>query len=324
MPVYNAEKYLQEAIDSILQQTLTNFEFLIIDDGSTDSSVEIIRSYTDPRIRLVQNEKNLGMTLTLNKGIELSSTEIIARMDADDISYPERLQIQFDYFKDHPDCALLSTWAREVTVDKEPYWIGEFESDYYNYCMNFENWIYHPTVMYKRSAVIDAGMYCDFYSEDYDLWWRISRKFKTFNISQVLLDYRLSDESLCRVVKKNEYHKAHHQQVIRNIHHFTGNTFSITYNEVEFLRNNFEPILNEKNFWAIVKCLNKLKYINRCILQDSNVGGSKNKIKDALNFKWIYIIKSLYRYLPKTKLALILIFVGNGSLLLNKVFGKRQ
>src|SRR5690242_1454586 len=107
MPVYNAERFLREAIDSILAQSLQQFEFLIIDDGSTDSSVDIIRSYTDSRIRFIQNERNLGISATLNKGIELSKTELIARMDADDISYPTRLEKQYQYFLTHPDCALL-------------------------------------------------------------------------------------------------------------------------------------------------------------------------------------------------------------------------
>lgn len=102
MPVYNGEKYLREAIDSILEQTLTDFEFLIIDDGSKDNSVQIINSYNDPRIRLVKNETNLGISKTLNRGIEMASAEFIARMDADDISYPARLQKQYDYLIKHP------------------------------------------------------------------------------------------------------------------------------------------------------------------------------------------------------------------------------
>src|SRR5690242_19294735 len=89
MPVYNAEKYLAEAIDSILQQTLTNFEFIIIDDGSSDRSISIIQSYNDPRIRFIRNEQNMGISKTLNRGIEMAAAELIARMDADDISYPE-------------------------------------------------------------------------------------------------------------------------------------------------------------------------------------------------------------------------------------------
>ena len=94
MPVFNGEKYLREAIDSILNQTLTDFEFLIIDDGSRDNCVQIISSYSDPRIKFVRNDTNLGISKTLNRGIEMASAEYIARMDADDISYPTRLQKQ--------------------------------------------------------------------------------------------------------------------------------------------------------------------------------------------------------------------------------------
>src|SRR6186713_3066927 len=97
MPVYNAERFLAAAIDSILNQSFTDFEFLIIDDCSSDNSVNIITSYKDPRILLYQNEKNLGISATLNKGIELASTDLVARMDSDDISYPDRLQKQVDF-----------------------------------------------------------------------------------------------------------------------------------------------------------------------------------------------------------------------------------
>ena len=117
MPVYNAERHLREAIDSILAQSFKPFEFLIIDDGSTDRSASIIASYRDERIRFFRNETNLGISATLNKGIALSSCELIARMDADDISHPQRLQKQFGFMKRNPACALLSTWARVVNED---------------------------------------------------------------------------------------------------------------------------------------------------------------------------------------------------------------
>jgi len=159
MPVYNAERFLSEAMDSIVGQTLTDFEFLIIDDGSTDRSYEIIRSYKDDRIRLVQNETNLGITASLNKGIQLARAALIARMDADDISYPDRLQKQYDYLTSHPDCALLSTFARVITEDKQTVYIERTNSHYFYYNLTFATPIYHPTVMYVKIAVQDVGMY---------------------------------------------------------------------------------------------------------------------------------------------------------------------
>ncbi|HUQ96893.1 MAG TPA: glycosyltransferase, partial [Chitinophagaceae bacterium] len=167
MPVYNADAFLREAMDSILQQTLTDFEFLVIDDGSSDNSLAIIKSYNDARIRFVQNEKNIGISATLNRGIELASCELIARMDADDIAYPQRLQKQYDFFSAHLDCALLATWAREVSESGEAIRTEKWRRPFYYYNLTFECWIYHPTVMFKRSAVRDVGAYSTPYSEDY-------------------------------------------------------------------------------------------------------------------------------------------------------------
>ena len=192
MPVYNAEKYLKESIESILNQTFKNFEFLIIEDGSTDSSVEIIRSFSDPRIRLIQNEKNLGITATLNKGIELASSELIARMDADDISLPERLEKQFDYFQKNPECALLSTAVRRFNSEGTKNKIMEHNLEHFYYFSIFNTWIKHPTVMYKRSAVKEVGKYSRTYAEDFNLWSKIIRKYNFYHINEVLLDYRIT------------------------------------------------------------------------------------------------------------------------------------
>src|ERR1700722_6197041 len=98
MPVFNGEKYLKDAIESILRKPFTNFEFLIINDGSSDNTVSIIESYADARIHLIHNEKNLGLIASLNKGVELASGTYIARMDCDDISFPERLAKQLEVF----------------------------------------------------------------------------------------------------------------------------------------------------------------------------------------------------------------------------------
>ena len=115
MPVYNGEKYLRESVDSILNQTFTDFELLIINDGSTDSSMEILNSYSDSRIRIVTNEVNLRLIKTLNKGIDLATGEYIARMDCDDIADPKRLEIQLQYMEKHPDVAVCGTGVKAVS-----------------------------------------------------------------------------------------------------------------------------------------------------------------------------------------------------------------
>ena len=109
MPAYNAEKYINEAIDSILAQTFTDFEFIIIDDGSTDSTCAIVESYSDSRIRFFKNEHNLGVAATLNRGLDLARGEYIARMDADDISLPTRFEKQAAYMDSHPDVVVCGT-----------------------------------------------------------------------------------------------------------------------------------------------------------------------------------------------------------------------
>ena len=109
MPVYNGALYLREAIDSILSQTHTNLELIIINDGSNDNSEEIILSYEDNRIRYIINEKNSGICVTLNKGLDIAKGKYIARMDCDDISCPERLQMQIEYMEQNPSIGVLGS-----------------------------------------------------------------------------------------------------------------------------------------------------------------------------------------------------------------------
>ncbi len=311
MPVYNAEKYLAQAIDSMLQQTFHDFEFLIIDDGSSDSSVAIINAYFDPRIRLITNESNLGISATLNKGIAMCSTELIARMDADDISYPDRLQKQYDFFLNNPECALLATWAREVNPGGQPLTTEMINSAYLYYALVFQCVIYHPTVMYKRSAVMSVGMYNTPYSEDFEMWWQLTRNYKVACLHEVLLDYRITDESLCRTTKKMEYDTAQYAQVLRNIHYYTGYEYKLNYNEVECLRYNCEPLLNEDSVDAIVICLDKLAYINNAILNKDNINRIEDNIEQAGFQKRQSIIDYFSVYLPFKKFASLLARTGN-------------
>jgi glycosyltransferase involved in cell wall biosynthesis len=247
MPVYNAEVFLAEAIDSILKQTFADFEFLIIDDGSTDNSRAIVQAYVDPRIRYVLNEKNLGISATLNKGIEMANCELIARMDADDISLPGRLEKQYNYLQAHPDCVFVSSWFRRFNADGTEDRVLKNKPEHFYYHLIFNNWINHPSVMYKRSAVIDVGMYSKFYAEDFNLWSKLVRKYKFHNIPEVLVHYRIGEKSLSRGVRKMEYIQAHLEQIIENIHYYTGDKFPLNIAEAEFLRGTGPSVsMNEK------------------------------------------------------------------------------
>lgn len=315
MPVYNAERFLREAINSILAQSFQPFEFIIIDDGSTDRSAEIIASYRDPRIRFIRNHKNMGISATLNKGISLASCELIARMDADDISYPQRLQKQYAYMKRNPECALLSTWARVVAEDKKFIRLERYRSNFYYYNLTFECWIYHPTIMFRKAAVQELGMYSVPYSEDYDLFWKMSIHFPIANLPEPLLDYRITDNSLNLVLRKDEYERANTENVLRNIRYYMGEDFEISPEAFECLRHNFKPVLARYDLPVVREALAALDDITERILNKENVNRDVKSIRRARYFKRRFILHELARALPLLKGAELLVHTSAWQLL---------
>jgi glycosyltransferase involved in cell wall biosynthesis len=200
MPVYQGEKYLREAIESILAQTFTDFEFIIVEDGSTDRSAGIVQSYSDPRINLIRNDSNLGLIASLNKGLDTVSGEYIARMDQDDISLPERLAKQLAFMEEHPDIAASGTWARDINdkgqiiaVRQVP--IGrQMEIDFWR-----PSPLIHPATIIRAAHL--GNMRYDakaLHDEDFDLWLRLRKKYKLDNLPEYLLLYRVHDESISR------------------------------------------------------------------------------------------------------------------------------
>ncbi|MFC0771498.1 glycosyltransferase family 2 protein [Terrimonas alba] len=326
MPVYNAERFLSEAIDSILNQTFADFEFLILDDGSTDSSVKIINSYCDQRIVLVQNETNLGITASLNKGINLARAGLIARMDADDISYPDRLQKQYTYLNEHPDCALVSTLARVITEDKQTVYIDKTDSNYFYYNLTFCSPIYHPSVMYRKTAVQDVGMYTVPYSEDFELFWLLSRRYKIYNLPEVLLDYRNNPQSLHQVTKRKEYTEAAFQQTTRNLRFYAGENYSIAKDYVNCFQYDIEPLLKQRKIGRIVKCFRELEFITERIIGTENVNRDIKNIRKAALYKRRFTLTLILKQLPRSKSALLLLRLWELSMLLNhvKYFLKRK
>jgi len=207
MPVYNGAAYLREAMDSMLRQTFGDFEFLIINDGSTDKSVEIVESYRDPRIRLVNNESNLGLISTLNKGIDLATGEYIARMDCDDISSPKRLEHQVAFLESHPDVGVCGTWAKVFNVEWS--YVLQHPTDHEGIkCLMFINSsIVHPSTMFRRNLFISNNLYYDEsfqHAEDYELWLRAARYTRLANIPEILIDYRISVSQVSAVHQQEQ------------------------------------------------------------------------------------------------------------------------
>ena len=201
MAVYNGQRYLRIAIDSILKQTFTDFEFFIIDDGSKDASVEIIKSYSDPRIRLVINEKNIGLASSLNKGIDSSAGRYIARMDCDDISLPQRLEKQVAFLEHHTDIGICGSGI-EVIGKKPGALAGFFNDDaMIRSSLIFDSGFAHPAVMMSRHLLNEADLRYDAsftHAQDYDLWARAAAYTKFANLPEILLHYRIHAESAGR------------------------------------------------------------------------------------------------------------------------------
>jgi glycosyltransferase involved in cell wall biosynthesis len=196
MSVYNAGGFLTEAVDSVLAQTFEDFEFVIIDDGSTDGSLAALQQITDPRVRVLPQE-NRGLIASLNRGIEESRGQLIARMDADDRCEADRFAIQVRYLDQHPEISLLggsvaimdeagNPLSPKVGFPKthETIWNG----------IGRRPWVFcHPAVMYRRSAAIATGMYRrDFaHAEDAEFFARLMTRYRAANLPDVLLHYRL-------------------------------------------------------------------------------------------------------------------------------------
>jgi len=209
MPVYNGEKFLAEAIDSILCQTFKDFEFLIINDGSTDKTKEIIQSYTDPRIRYVENEKNIKLIASLNKGLDLAKGRYIARMDADDISLPERLEKQFSFMEKNSEIGFCGTKAN-VFEGKLLKKFPETDDDI-RIRMFFFNHIPHPSVMLRKSVLVQNNLKYDknyIHAEDYALWLQMLKFTNVYIIQETLVLHRLHENQISEIYNKEQYSTA--------------------------------------------------------------------------------------------------------------------
>ena len=216
MAVYNGEKYLVEAIESILSQSLQDFEFLIIDDASTDTSRKLIKGFHDKRINVVSNSENLRLAASLNRGMHLARGEYIARMDADDISLPQRLEKQVAYMEDHREIGVSGTWL-ECFGDLTGIWDYPCDSATIKAGMLFQNRLGHPTVIMRRQWMLRQGLFYDpdfLEAEDYKLWTKCAEHFSLGNVGEVLLKYRWHKGQASQVNSQLQY--KYHSLVCRD------------------------------------------------------------------------------------------------------------
>jgi glycosyltransferase involved in cell wall biosynthesis len=215
LPAYNAEKFLKEALDSIINQTYSNFECIVINDGSTDKTQEIIDAYADPRIKCILHKENKGLIESLNEGILSAKGVYIVRMDADDIAFENRIQVQVDYMESNPQIAAVGSHAiffNENKASPIENWALDQKTNTQSEIKKtliWENCLIHPSMCFRTNVVkhllydLNQKNY-----EDYDLWLRmIANKYAISKINEPLLYYRVQLHSITQssIRKSNFY-----------------------------------------------------------------------------------------------------------------------
>ena len=202
MPVFNGEKYLQEAIESILIQSFKDFEFIIVNDGSTDNSLNIIKSFDDDRIVII-NQKNMGLPTALNNGIEKSISQYIARMDADDISLPNRLDLQYQYLEKNRDVVAVGGHVEIIDEDGEYIYTAKQPNTWEEIKNTFpQTPFFHSCVMFRKKQFIQVGGYFNVpIAEDNILFINLAKIGKLINLDSKLIKYRISPQAFSRKSK---------------------------------------------------------------------------------------------------------------------------
>lgn len=309
MPIYNGEKFLKEAIESILKQTFSDFELLVINDSSTDNTEKIILSYKDKRIIYLKNDQNLGLIKTLNKGLEIAQGEFIARMDHDDISVTNRFEKQLEVFATNPEIGVCGTWFTLFgknqlnEIIKHPINPEDIKIALLGSCV-----LGHPTVMFRKIALANLRYDNDYnFCEDFEFWTRLSRITKIYNIPESLLNYRFHDTNLSILngdlqwenTKKTIGNQLQHinleinEQIIR----FCWSLFS---------NQNFN--LSTAEFMKVVNFANLLEAKNKQV-NFYNQKHLKNMIKKKLEILFDSSLKDNWRIIPfllKSRKELIL------------------
>jgi hypothetical protein len=227
LPVYNAEKYIAASIRSMLAQTYTNFELIIINDGSKDKSGDVIRGFDDSRIRYYEQE-NAGMGATLNRAITLAQGEFIARQDADDVSLPDRFAAQVTFLETQEEYGLVG--ARAAIVDENLKPTGRFHAHPLmhtdlTYDLLFDNPFVHSAVMMRKSMLDKIGPYALSKAsliQDYELWTRFARKFRVANLDENLVLYREVTSGMSQTTRN--YGEVVAKQAEENISWLLGNS----------------------------------------------------------------------------------------------------
>ena len=294
MPVYNREKYITASVKSILSQTFTNFEFIIVNDGSTDKTVEIIKSFNDKRILLVENEQNRGIVYSRNRGLALAKGEYIGMFDSDDIAYPEKFEKQIQFLKNNTDVGMVGSWVKHIDengIIQQTKWKLKAKPEFIPAIMLFRNYFVQATVVIRKTALPQNGYSKGFdIVEDSKMWFDVSLKNKVANIQEYLLNYRVHTGGISNV--GSEKHKENSKKLFKYI--FNHLEINATDNELDlhYLIKNQDKIKSIIELKAIEQWLLKIVRQNEKVKMYDPV-----ILKKVIFNRWIkscYKAKSLH------------------------------
>lgn len=260
IPLYNTEKYIEEAVKSILSQTYKNLEVIIIDDGSKDNSGNIVKRIDDKRIKLICQE-NSGMAAALNKGIAMAKGEYIARQDADDIAYPQRLEKQISFLQKNEHYAVVGTWAKVFSDDNKEHKAHQHPAD--NLTLKlfllFDNPFVHSSMMIRKSVLDKIGNYDvkkSQLTQDYDLWSRIARDYEIANMPEMLQAYRKVTSGISHTT--SDYSTRVVEQSIENISILAGSKSTAVSDLAYLYHSDYEKLSDDVSFEKIEDVFNKI------------------------------------------------------------------
>ncbi len=265
IPTYNAEKFISQAIQSILDQTYNNFELIIINDGSTDKTKIIIESFNDKRIRYFENEKNSGIVFSRNKGLKLAQGEYIGMLDADDIAYPEKFEEQINFLEQNKDFGMLGSWANfidEEGVGLAGNWKLKATPEMIPAIMLFKNYFLQSAVIYRKQCINQYSFRKGFdILEDYLIWMEIIRKHKVWNLQKYLIKYRVHGGGVTKMHQEEKLEKE--KKVFRIQLKELGIDATEKEMELHLLIRNDKPIAEIETLKSIEKWLIKINKQNK-------------------------------------------------------------
>lgn len=268
MPVYNADRYVKLAINSILNQSYTNLELIIIEDGSSDDSLQIIESIVDDRIRLIKNGTNRGQIYTRNLGLDIANGDYVTMFDADDIAYADKFEKQIRFLEKNEHISMLGTWARFIDKNGNRLkggWKLRARPDKIPSIMLFKNYFLQSTVVYRKECIKNFSFKKGFeIAEDYMIWLEIIERFKSWNLQEYLVDYRIHESS---VINSHPIEKLQmDQEIFKWQFEKLGIEFTENELQLHLLIRNDEPIKSYSTLKQIESWLLKIEDKNNEVL----------------------------------------------------------